>query len=113
MCSNPYKVIDREQLVLLSTAHITQKDAELLESNILDPGILFLSREDEEAGYLIQVDIIFPDIDYEGEDRKKLQDKGFSQSFLNLIDWCLKEDISYLRLAHFGSIIEELPQHDW
>jgi len=88
----------------VSTAHITEKDNELLRKEDLA-----LSVYDYEYGYFL----------YSGDgatseaDFARMEDAGFSKELLNLVRIAHEKGCKFLCLDCDGPVYNDIPQFDW
>lgn len=90
---------DVEKFVEFSSAHITEKDSQLLD-------------EDETFGLVCHRYgygyFIFNDIQ-----ESVLRDVGFSEAFINLFKEATKEGCWWIRLDSIAKVYDDLPTFDW
>lgn len=95
-------------IAVLSTAHITRTDNDLLEIG----GCPCVLATDENGFWLQIPSTDFPHLPF-ADRLQELRDFGLSDALIHLIQTCSDQSIHYLRLDSLGDELEELPTHDW
>jgi len=106
--------LEIEKSLMVSTAHVLQKDMELLEQENSYP----YTVHHNEYGAMIYIvkDMVIPvtqSVEFikEGDFDKQLSD--FSKDFRTLLKLAQENDCTWLHLDCDGTVYPELPEHDW
>lgn len=101
---NPYtfKCLD------VSTAHITEKDNELLGQEDLAVNAAISAYGYEYGFYVYSSDGATSEADF-----ARMKEAGFSEELLNLIRIAYERGCKFLTLDRDGPIYNDLPQFDW
>lgn len=100
-----------EKACVLSTAHLSKKDAELLDS-IQKMEVRHLTRvQAHQFGWLV----FLPAMNKQerGNHLNELQKAGFSNEFVHLYGMALDQGFSILNFDRDGATVAGLPRHDW
>ncbi len=109
---------DVDQVLTLSTAHITEKDAEILSEACIDPlgnvkreigGDLSVYRKGP-YGFIIYVDVAsgrWPGVN------AALRRAGLSEAFVEVVLTAIHRDCEWMMLDRDGPVYDFLDQFDW
>jgi hypothetical protein len=91
-----------EKNLVVSTAHITERDSELLQS-----GLSSVTAYDNEYFYLVYLN--------KEIEKQHLSENGFSEAFASLYEFAAKheENFRYLKLDRDGDELEGFPTFEW
>lgn len=96
----------------VSTAHITQRDAELLESPDAPSRIAALDSLTGERGSPGFVLSIGNQADHE-ERIEVYRRVGFSEEFIAIISELVRQEVPYVQFDRDGSVVEGAPVFSW
>jgi hypothetical protein len=91
--------------LIVSSAHIQQKDNNLLYTSVHDVNLGAIVYELGEYGYMIYV--------REFASNSTLKAIGFSKDFINLVKLAQDNNCEYLRIDRDGPLFDELPTFEW
>ena len=101
-----FKNLEIQKTLVLSTAHVTEKDNNFLSNN----NIAFSSVYVNDYGYSI---FINPHIEVLKLEIEELKNLGLSNNFCDLMQLAHDKKCEYLKLDCDGNIYQELPSFDW
>ena len=93
----------------VSSAHITEKDNDLLLNGLPISTLLYYKANDPEFGFVIFI----PDGELLEEVLEDLKSSDLSKDFIDLVTWASDNCFGYIKIDGCGCLINKLNQNDW